>query len=90
MVGGRMTTIDVTPEILQQIRADIRELREEVRAELRDVRSSIDGLDARVGVVEYTMRGMAVDMHAVARLLRQVADEVADHGRRLDEIERDR
>ena len=64
---------DVTTEILQQIRADIRELRDSLE-------SRIDGLDARVGVVEYAMRGMATDMHGIARLLRQVADEVADTG----------
>ncbi len=76
-------TTDVTTEILQQIRADIRELRESLEAR-------IDGLDARVGLVEYAMRGMATDMHSIARLLRQTADEVADHGTRLDDLERER
>jgi uncharacterized protein involved in exopolysaccharide biosynthesis len=89
-----MTTIDVTTEILQQIRTDIRELRDDLRAEIREVRTSlegrIDGLDSRVGVVEFALRGMATDIHTMARLLRQVADEVADHGGRLDRLERDR
>jgi hypothetical protein len=76
-------TTDVTTEILLQIRADIREFRESLE-------TRIDGLDARLGVVEYAMRGMATDIHTVARLLRQVADEVADHGRRLDHLETDR
>jgi hypothetical protein len=85
-----MTTIDVTTEILQQIRADIRELSGEVR-DLRQsletrmdaLESRMDGLDARMGVVEYAIRGMATS-------LGELVGVVSSHARRLDRLERDR
>jgi hypothetical protein len=62
---------DVTTKILEQIRADIRELGDR-----------FDGLDTRISSLEYTVRGMAADTRLIPemfRLLRQVADTVADH-----------
>jgi hypothetical protein len=70
---------DVTTKILEQIRAGIRELGDR-----------LDGLDTRISSLEYTVRGMAADTRLIPemfRLLRQVADTVADHEVRITRLE---
>jgi uncharacterized protein involved in exopolysaccharide biosynthesis len=85
---------DVTIEILQNIRADIREVRDSLRGEIREVRDTLtarmDALETRQSALEYQMRGMAADVQQIpemARLLRQVADMVADHEDRITRLE---
>jgi uncharacterized protein YukE len=74
---------DMTVEILQQLRVDIRDTRDSLSAR-------IDSLEGRMDTLEFALQGMAghirllPEMH---RLLRQVADTVADHDRRIDQLE---
>jgi hypothetical protein len=84
-----MTTVDVTTEILQQIRADIREVRAEMKEGFKDLKirmdaleARMDGLDSRMAVVEFAIRGMATS-------LGELVGVVSSHGRRLDRLERD-
>lgn len=78
---------DVTVEILQNIRAEIGELRAEMHAELRAVNERLDSHEARLTTVEYALQGIALDTKQILRLLRQVSDVVADHEERLDRLE---
>jgi hypothetical protein len=83
-------TIDVTTEILQAIRKDIREMRESFEGRMDALEGRMDGLEGRMGVMEFALRGMATEMQAMGGLLRGVVHNVRDHGRRLDELEKDR
>ena len=94
--GGESYTVmtDVTIEILQNIRADIREARDGLKDEIREVRDRLtarmDALETRQSALEYQMRGMAADVQQIpeiARLLRHVADVVADHDGRITHLE---
>jgi hypothetical protein len=81
---------DVTVEILQRIREDIREVRDTLTARMDTLTARMDALETRQSALEYQMRGMAADVQQIpemARLLRQVADMVADHEERSTRLE---
>ena len=76
-------TADVTTKILEQIRADIAELRVEFKREIGAVKEQIKGLDERMTLVEYALRGMATHV----ALIPELARVVANHEDRLTRLE---